>query len=184
MDVDAKRGRRANFGAEESGRIGRRQGLDSRASGSVRRCRDFAADGAGGREPRRRRASEAACAAGRHRHFGAEDGVRPATAGPDGGEAACAAGGRRRIHAGEAARGRPPIPAAVKRQVWARDQGCCYVDRRSGRRCGSRYLLQVDHVFPYALGGNAEPDNLRLLCAAHHRYRHRHAGRHAARRNE
>ena len=39
------------------------------------------------------------------------------------------------------------IPAAVKRQVWARDQGCCsYVDRRSGRRCGSRYLLQVDHV--------------------------------------
>ena len=81
VDVDAKRGRRANF----------------------------AADGAGGRETRRRRASEAACAAGRHRHFGAEDGVRPATAGPDGGEAACAAGGRR-IHAGEAARGRPPSP--------------------------------------------------------------------------
>ena len=75
------------------------------------------------------------------------------------------------------------IPAAVKRQVWERDQGCCsYVDRRSGRRCGSRYLLQVDHIFPYALGGSAEPDNLRLLCAAHHR--HRHAGRAAARRNE
>ena len=77
------------------------------------------------------------------------------------------------------------IPAAVKRQVWERDQGCgSYVDRGSGRRCGSRYLLQVDHVFPYALGGSAEPDNLRLLCAAHHRYRHRHAGRAAARRNE
>ena len=76
------------------------------------------------------------------------------------------------------------IPAAVKRQVWERDQGrCSYVDRRSGRRCGSRYLLQVDHIFPYALGGSAEPDNLRLLCAAHHRHRHRHAGR-AARRNE
>ena len=76
------------------------------------------------------------------------------------------------------------IPAAVKRQVWARDQGCCsYVDRGSGRRCGSRYLLQVDHVFPYALGGSAEPDNLRLLCAAHHRHRHRHAAR-AARRRE
>jgi len=77
------------------------------------------------------------------------------------------------------------IPAAVKRQVWERDQGrCSYVDRGSGRRCGSRYLLQVDHVFPYALGGSAEPDNLRLLCAAHHRYRHRHVGRAAARRNE
>ena len=77
------------------------------------------------------------------------------------------------------------IPAAVKRQVWARDQGCCsYVDRGSARRCGSRYLLQVDHIFPYALGGSAEPDNLRLLCAAHHRYRHRHTARAAARRRE
>ena len=72
------------------------------------------------------------------------------------------------------------IPAAVKRQVWERDQGCCsYVDRGSGRRCGSRHLLEIDHVVPYAVGGSAEPDNLRLLCAAHHRYRHRRA-RHGA----
>ena len=34
--------------------------------------------------------------------------------------------------------------------------------------------LQIDHVVPYAQGGAAEPNNLRLLCAAHHR--HRHAG--------
>ena len=68
------------------------------------------------------------------------------------------------------------IPVAVRRQVWERDRGCCsYVDRGSGRRCGSRHLLEIDHVVPYALGGSAEPDNLRLLCAAHHRYRHRHA---------
>ncbi len=68
------------------------------------------------------------------------------------------------------------IPAAVRRQVWERDGGCCsYVDPVSGRRCGSRHLLEIDHVVPYALGGSAEPDNLRLLCAAHHRYRHRHA---------
>ena len=65
------------------------------------------------------------------------------------------------------------IPAAVKRQVWTRDQGCCsYVDGASGRRCASRHLLQIDHVVPYALGGSAEVDNLRLLCAAHHRQRH------------
>ena len=75
------------------------------------------------------------------------------------------------------------IPAAVRRQVWERDRGCCsYVDRGSGRRCGSRHLLEIDHVVPYALGGSAEPDNLRLLCAAHHRYRHRHARLAAARR--
>ena len=79
---------------------------------------------------------------------------------------------------GVAARQRPRvrgrgIPAAVRRQVWERDRGCCsYVDRGSGRRCGSRHLLEIDHVFPFALGGGAEPENLRLLCAAHHRYRH------------
>ena len=67
------------------------------------------------------------------------------------------------------------IPAAVKREVWRRDRGrCSYVDRTSGRRCGSQHLLQIDHVVPYARGGAAEPNNLRLLCAAHHR--HRHAG--------
>ncbi len=49
---------------------------------------------------------------------------------------------------------------------------CRYVDRTSGRRCGSQHLLQIDHVVPYAYGGAAEPNNLRLLCAAHHRYRH------------
>ncbi len=69
------------------------------------------------------------------------------------------------------------IPAAVKREVWRRDRGrCCYVDRASGRRCGSQHLLQIDHVVPYARGGAAEPNNLRLLCAAHHRYRHAGAG--------
>ena len=65
------------------------------------------------------------------------------------------------------------IPAAVRRQVWERDQGfCSYVDRGSGRRCGSRHQVQIDHILPFALGGSAEPDNLRLLCAAHHRHRH------------
>ena len=69
------------------------------------------------------------------------------------------------------------IPAAVKREVWRRDRGRCrYVDRTSGRRCGSQHLLQIDHVVPYARGGGAEPNNLRLLCAAHHRYRHVGAG--------
>ncbi len=65
------------------------------------------------------------------------------------------------------------IPAAVKREVWRRDQGCCtFVDRDSGRRCGSRFFLEMDHIVPVAVGGAAEPGNLVLRCAAHHRYRH------------
>ena len=65
------------------------------------------------------------------------------------------------------------IPAAVRREVWQRDRGRCrYVDPRTGRRCASRHLLQIDHVLPCALGGGAQPENLRLLCFAHHRDRH------------
>ena len=65
------------------------------------------------------------------------------------------------------------ISAEVKREIWQRDGGRCrFVDPRTGRRCASRHLLQIDHVFPYALGGGATPENLRLLCFAHHRDRH------------
>ena len=58
------------------------------------------------------------------------------------------------------------IPIAIKRRVWQRDDGrCSYVDPRTGRRCTSRHLLQIDHKIPYALGGSAEPGNLvAVLC--------------------
>ncbi len=61
------------------------------------------------------------------------------------------------------------IPAAIKRQVWLRDQGCCtFVDSRSGRKCESRTLIQIDHIHPFALGGRSDdPTNLRLLCFQH-----------------
>ena len=69
-------------------------------------------------------------------------------------------------------RTRRAIPGPVKREVWQRDGGSCsFVDPHSGRRCGSRFLLEIDHVVPYALGGADEPGNLRLYCEAHHRYR-------------
>ena len=65
------------------------------------------------------------------------------------------------------------IPAAVRRQVWQRDGGrCSYVDRETGRRCNSRHMIEMDHLLPYALGGGADPENLRLVCRAHHRHRH------------
>ena len=69
------------------------------------------------------------------------------------------------------------IPAPVRREVWRRDGGCCsYVDPHSGRRCGSRFLLELDHIVPFALGGSAEPGNLRVRCTAYHRLRHREHG--------
>ena len=92
---------------------------------------------------------------------------QPAAAGPSGGSAQPSHRARRSRY----------IPAAVRREVWHRDGGCCsYVDPHSGRRCGSRFLLELDHIVPYALGGGAEPGNLRLRCRAHHRFRHREYG--------
>jgi hypothetical protein len=59
------------------------------------------------------------------------------------------------------------IPAAVRRAVWARDQGCCSWRSRDGRRCGSRWKLELDHIVPVALGGESTEENLRLICRPH-----------------
>ena len=65
------------------------------------------------------------------------------------------------------------ISAGVRRQMWQRDGGrCSYVDPQTGRRCNSTHLIEIDHIVPHALGGGADPGNLRLLCGAHHRHRH------------
>ena len=65
------------------------------------------------------------------------------------------------------------ISAGVRRRVWQRDGGrCSYADPQTGRRCNSTHLIEIDHIVPHALGGAADPGNLRLLCGAHHRHRH------------
>ena len=64
------------------------------------------------------------------------------------------------------------IPMSIRRKVWQRDEGrCSYKDFKSNRRCGSKHLLQVDHIQPFSLGGRHEIQNLRLLCAGHNRNR-------------
>ncbi len=62
---------------------------------------------------------------------------------------------------------RDPIPAHVRREVWKRDGGCCAWVGPDGRRCCSRWKLEIDHIHPAALGGPSTLDNLRLLCALH-----------------
>ncbi|MEE9271618.1 MAG: HNH endonuclease signature motif containing protein [Candidatus Krumholzibacteria bacterium] len=67
------------------------------------------------------------------------------------------------------ASGRRPIPAAIRDAVYARDGGRCRFKGTSGRRCGSRNGLEIDHVLPVARGGRNEASNLRLLCSWHNR---------------
>ena len=62
------------------------------------------------------------------------------------------------------------ISAAVKRAVWQRDGGQCGFVGEDGHRCGSRKLLEFDHVDPVARGGEATVDAIRLRCRAHNQY--------------
>src|SRR2546422_1858100 len=59
------------------------------------------------------------------------------------------------------------IPAEVKRAVWLRDLGRCTFVSDSGRRCTSRAFLEFHHDVPYAAGGQATVENIRLACGAH-----------------
>ncbi len=59
------------------------------------------------------------------------------------------------------------IPAEVARQVWKRDVGQCAWIGADGRRCGSTWKLELDHIHAAALGGPATLENLRLVCKGH-----------------
>jgi 5-methylcytosine-specific restriction endonuclease McrA len=66
------------------------------------------------------------------------------------------------------------VPESIRREVWIRDQGACtYQDPGTGKRCGSKTYVQLDHIHPLALGGKHELSNLRLLCGTHNRARAR-----------
>lgn len=69
---------------------------------------------------------------------------------------------------------RSTLSARVRRFVFQRDQGRCqYQSPFSGKLCGSRRQIEVDHVRPLALGGADTPENLRCLCRNHNQWRAR-----------
>jgi 5-methylcytosine-specific restriction endonuclease McrA len=61
------------------------------------------------------------------------------------------------------------VPAAVKRAVWARDEGRCAFVGTNGR-CAETGFLEFHHVRPFADGGATDADNLQLRCRAHNGY--------------
>ena len=61
------------------------------------------------------------------------------------------------------------IPAAARREVFARDgEQCTHVDAQ-GSRCGCKSFLELDHSLPRARGGADNASNLRVLCRPHNR---------------
>ena len=61
------------------------------------------------------------------------------------------------------------VPAAVKRAVWARDEGQCAFVSPHGR-CRETGFLEFHHVRPFAAGGAGDVDNMQLRCRAHNAY--------------
>ncbi len=62
------------------------------------------------------------------------------------------------------------VPAAVRRDVNARDGGQCAYRDIQGRRCSARVWLEYHHRHPYGYGGDHAVGNVALLCKAHNRY--------------
>ena len=62
---------------------------------------------------------------------------------------------------------RSHIPNAIRHQVWQRDKGRCTHDFGAGNLCGDRYLIEIDHLIPWAMGGTHALNNLALKCRRH-----------------
>jgi hypothetical protein len=58
------------------------------------------------------------------------------------------------------------VPAAVRREVWKRDDGRCAFVGTNGR-CDERGFLEFHHVIPFAEGGATTSANLQLRCRSH-----------------
>jgi HNH endonuclease len=75
---------------------------------------------------------------------------------------------RPRLAADTASRSRH-VPSAVRREVWARDEGRCAFVGNSGR-CAERGFLEFHHVVPFADGGATDAGNLQLRCRPHNAF--------------
>jgi 5-methylcytosine-specific restriction endonuclease McrA len=74
---------------------------------------------------------------------------------------------KKKQDAGEVSR---HISPATRDAVFNRDDGQCTYVGPNGKRCESKWDLEIHHdEVPYALGGGHSLDNIRLLCAAHNK---------------
>ena len=62
------------------------------------------------------------------------------------------------------------ISQSIREAVYRRDGGRCSYIGSNGRRCNSKWDLEVHHdKTPFAMGGDNSSANLKLVCAAHNR---------------
>jgi 5-methylcytosine-specific restriction endonuclease McrA len=59
------------------------------------------------------------------------------------------------------------VTAAIRRAVFALDQGRCTYTSVLGQRCDETHGLELHHATAFALGGEHSKENLTLRCRAH-----------------
>jgi hypothetical protein len=64
------------------------------------------------------------------------------------------------------------VTPATKRAVFQRDHDGCQW-QTDGKKCGSRFQLELDHIQPIWAGGTSEIENLRILCRAHNQLKYK-----------
>lgn len=63
-----------------------------------------------------------------------------------------------------------PTPAAVRREVWKRDQGRCAFVGEDGHRCNETRCLEFAHLDPWGKGGEHSERNVAMRCRAHNAF--------------
>lgn len=72
------------------------------------------------------------------------------------------------IATGFPSRHRQYISIHKKRALFNRAHHRCeYIDHKTHRKCQSKFMLEIDHIHPLALGGDNNFGNLRVLCRTH-----------------
>lgn len=66
---------------------------------------------------------------------------------------------------------RLPIASATRKQLLHPDASCSFRNQRTGKICGSRHFLQIDHIKSVSRGGGNEKENLQVLCGQHNRFK-------------
>lgn len=67
---------------------------------------------------------------------------------------------------------KPESATNLRRKIFHNDQCCQYKDPLTGKTCGSKFQLQIDHRIPKWAGGRDSEANLQLLCGAHNRFKY------------
>jgi hypothetical protein len=65
------------------------------------------------------------------------------------------------------------VPAAIRREVWERDAGCCTYVSAGGRRCNAKEFLEFDHPEAWVWTHSHSIDGITLRCRAHNQLRAR-----------